>query len=144
DELLAAIKDPKVDAFKYLADKLMDPTYPGSIPWYQKVWQQNADIVHSYGLDLVAYEGGQHVHEKFKTKGLSTEDIQLLSKFLAEFVRSEEMGELYKANWAAWAAVSDGPMMQFNDLGTAGQYGSWGLRTNLEDNNPRALALDEL
>lgn len=144
NELLAAIKNPAVDATAFLAAKLMDPAYQGSIPSTAALWAQQADTAHAAGMGLVAYEGGQHVHHSFAVQGLSAEDKQLLTDFMAGFVRSDAMGDLYKEAWAAWAEVSDGPFMQYTDVGTSSQWGSWGLHAGLHDKTPRSEALTEL
>ena len=54
------------------------------------------------------------------------------------------MADLYHELWTAWAAVSDGPFMQFGDVAAASKYGAWGIFSALGDHNPRADLLMEL
>lgn len=143
-ELLAAIKDPEVDAMAYLAEKLMDPDYKSSIPQIADALAANAALAAEYGLKLSAYEGGQHVHHSFAVRGLSNDDITALQSFMVDFVRSEEMGELYRELWDVWAEHGDGPFMQFGDIGSPARSGSWSLYAGLEDSTPRSEALEEL
>ena len=143
-ELIAAIQDPDVDATAYLAEKLMDPDYRGSIPQIADVLAQNAALAEEYGLKLSAYEGGQHVHHSFAINGLTNEDISALQDFMIDFVRSEEMGQLYRELWDVWAEHGDGPFMQHGDVGTPNKWGSWSLYAGLEDTTPRSEAIEEL
>ena len=81
-ELLEMIADPNVDAMAYLAEKLMDPDYQGSVPAMQALWQQTADVAHSYGLGMTAYEGGQHVHHSFAVRDLTEAQLDVLTDFM--------------------------------------------------------------
>ena len=140
-ELLAKIRDPHVDAVAWLAGKLMDPAYSSSIPQLEGKWAANKAIADAYGLDLVAYEGGQHAHQSFAINGISAGDLAVLTDFMTGFVRSPQMGALYGALWDAWAEVSDGAFMQFGDVGQPSKWGSWGLLSSLGDTNPRATEI---
>ncbi|WP_232520811.1 calcium-binding protein [Rhodobacter sp. CZR27] len=143
-ELLARIQDPDGDAAAWLAERLMDPEHPYSIPQIGDYLQAQADLAHRYGLDLVAYEGGQHVHHSFAVQGLTEAELAVLTTFMAEFVRSDEMAMLYNELWQVWAEVGDGPFMQFGDVGASSRWGSWGLYNSLGDENPRAALLEML
>ncbi len=143
-ELLDMIADPDVDAMAYLAEKLMDPDYQGSIPAMQALWQQTADVAHDYGLGMTAYEGGQHVHHSFAIRDLTDAQLDVLTDFMIDFVRSDAMGDLYAAAWEAWAEVSDGPFMQFGDVARPTKWGSWGLYSDLNDSTSRSDLLEEL
>ncbi|MBC7479076.1 MAG: hypothetical protein H7317_13435 [Pseudorhodobacter sp.] len=142
--LLAAIRTPGIDASAWLAAKLMDPTYSQSIPQIEAWWAANKAVADKYGMDLVAYEGGQHVLQSFAISGMSDADLATLTTFLSGFVRSQAMAELYHELWTAWVAVSDGPFMQFGDVAAASKYGAWGLFSALGDHNPRADLLMDL
>ena len=113
-ELLGAIKAPDIDATLFLFEKLQDPNYAQSIPDIAKSLAAQAEVSKHYGLELVAYEGGQHVHHA--AQGLSGDDLTTLNEFMIEFVRSPEMAELYRLSWESWAEVSDGAYMQFGDM----------------------------
>lgn len=143
-EFLAVLKTPGVDATAWLAAKLMDPDYDQSIPQVLGWWAANKAVADQYGIDLVAYEGGQHVLHSFAVAGLTEADLATLTTFLSGFVRSQAMAELYHELWTAWAAVSDGPFMQFGDVAAASKYGAWGLLSALGDQNPRADLLMDL
>lgn len=137
-ELIAAIEDPKVDENAWLTEKLMDPDQRSSIPDILNELQQMKAVADKYGLDMVAYEGGQHVHHSFAVGGLTTEQVDALTQFFTDYVRSPDMAMLYEELWSVWAQVSDGAFMQFGDVGTPGKYGSWAILSDLDDTNPRA------
>lgn len=142
-ELLGVIQDPDIDATAWLAARLADPAYAQSIPQTRNDWLEIAAVAEQYGLDVVAYEGGQHVHHSFAVSGLTDEDLAVLTEFLGDFVRSPEMADLYAQLWEAWAEVGDGPFMQHVDVNRPSEYGSWGLLSWLGDTNPRAEFLFE-
>ena len=144
DELIAALDDPSIDATAFLFGKLMDPTYSGSIPNITNWIRNNAAVADQYGLNFVAYEGGQHVHHSFAVAGLTEADIAALNDFMIEFVRSPEMGELYRELWNIWKQYGDGAFMQFGDVGTPNKWGSWSLYNSLHDSTPRSDALEDL
>ncbi len=143
-ELLNRIAASPADATTWLAQRLMDPAFYTSIPYDQAFWIRNAEVAHRFGLDLVAYEGGQHLHHSFAVSGLTEQQVTTLTNFLTSFVRSPQMGDLYTALWDAWAAVSDGPMMQYQDVSSPSRWGSWGLLSHLDDSTPRSQAFFEL
>lgn len=142
-ELLAAIADPEVDATAWLTAKLLDPDQRLSIPSLLTELQQMKAVADQYGLDMVAYEGGQHVHHSFAVGGLTEDQVQALTGFMTDYVRSPDMAMLYEELWDLWAQVSDGAFMQFGDVGTPGRFGSWAILDALDDTNPRAEFLFE-
>jgi Ca2+-binding RTX toxin-like protein len=140
NELIAVIDDPEINAFDWLAEKLMDPDYPSSVPRTLAALREQKEMVKSFGLDLVAYEGGQHVHHMFKVP----KEAAALGDFLAEFVRSPQMADLYQALWDGWSEIGDGSFMQFGSVSQSSKWGSWAVWENLEDSNPRGDLLIEL
>ena len=140
DALAAAIADPDVDAAAWLTEKLRDPEYGGSVPRKIEQLQSLKEIISEDDLKLVLYEGGQHVHHFFAIDS-SAADFET---FLTDYVRSQDMADLYQELWDGLKTVIDGPNMQFGDVGQASKYGSWALRTGLDDTNPRAELIDEL
>ena len=139
--LIAAVQNPNIDATAHLHSSLLDPEVKWSLPYTEKIWAQNKAIADKYGLDLVAYEGGQHVHHSFAVRGLKEEETNALTGFLSEFVRGPEMAQLYDKLWDIWERIGDGPFMQFTDVSAPSKWGSWGLLSALGDRNPRAELL---
>lgn len=143
-ELLSRAAESIPDTNAWLRDRMLDPDYAGSnIPKAVDHFERHKAIVEPLGIDMVTYEGGQHVHHYFAVQGVSDEELTLLTDFMIQFVRSDEMGELYEVLWDEWAKIGDGPFMQFGEVGSAGTFGSWGLLWSLQDENPRASVLFE-
>jgi hypothetical protein len=143
-ELLEVIQDPNIDATAWLAEQLMDPEYGDSVPAKLESLKEVAALVESYGLEVVAYEGGQHVHHSFAVRGLTDEDVNALADFMIDFVRSPEMAELYQALWDGWSEIANNPFMQFGEVQAYSDKASFGLYDSLDDTNPRAELLEEL
>ena len=144
DELIAAINDPETDADALMMSWMLDPEIRGSIPWVVEWWEEHAQLAQDNGMKLVAYEGGQHVHHLAFVAGLSQSEVDTLTSYLSDFVRSHHMAELYQQLWDSWAAVADGPFMQFVDVGQPSKWGSWGTYSHLGDQTPRTQLLEQL
>ena len=143
-DLMAAINDPDIDASAWLAERLMDPEYGSSIPQIADYLAEQKGYAAEAGLDLLTYEGGQHVHHWIN--GYKSAEIgdPVLQEFLTEFTSSPEMAMLYEEIWAVWAEVGDGPFMQFGDVAESSKYGSWSMYTTLDDENAVADTLNAL
>ncbi len=100
-------------------------------------------LADTYGLQMIPYEGGQHVHHSFAIT-VPESDLTALQSHFAGFVRSTQMAELYQMLWDEWKALDTGPFMVFTEVGTPSKYGSWGLRASVYDQNPRAKLIDTL
>lgn len=128
-------------AFNALNDYLLDPSNGDSVPSTIEGLREHQALADSVGLDLILYEGGQHVHHSAFIEvagGAATEAL------MTNYVRSPQMAELYQVLWDGWEGLGDGPFMNFTDVGEPSQWGSWGLRASLYDTNPRAELIDSL
>jgi hypothetical protein len=143
-DLLAQVRADPVAAKSWLTGKLMDPAYKQSVPQMVTWWQANKAIAERYGLDLVSYEGGQHILHGWQVQGLTAADQEVLTRFLSDYMRSPEMADLYAQSWAEWAKLSDGPFMQFVEVDQPSKWGAWGLYTSLGDHSPRTDLLEHL
>ena len=122
-ELLEAIRNPNVDASKYLYEKLLDPNYSRSIPEITSFLKQQAEIAEANGMTLSLYEGGQHLHHYIKSGTQEEKDI--LNEFLADFVDSPYMIDLYQRSWDDWKMIGESPYTQFGDMGRSSKWGSF-------------------
>jgi hypothetical protein len=144
-ELIELIKTAPATAVNaWLTAQLTDPNVDSSIPQVEQQWAALKDLADQYGLNLTAYEGGQHVQHAFAVQGLTQDDLAKLTNFLTDYIRSPAMAQLYQQLWDAWSQVSDGPFMQLGDVSATSKYGSWGLLSALGDSNPRAELLNDL
>ena len=85
------------------------------------------ELSNQHGLDLVAYEGGQHL--------AGTGGVQNNSGITDLFIaanRDPRMGQLYQEYFEGWYDRNGGLFAHFNDVGVPSKWGSWG---SLEDIN---------
>lgn len=89
-----------------------------TIPWITS----NAKVASSFGLPLLAYEGGQSL-QGFPTYGNSSPEVQM---FIAAN-HDSRMGAAYTTDLNTWKKSGGTLFMQFNDTYPSSQYGMWGL-----------------
>ena len=107
-----------------------------------KDWMQNyANLADKAGLDLVAYEGGQHL-----VGHSGVENNSAVTNLLIKANRDPRIGDAYKQYFENWQAVSeDGVFANFSDIYKANRYGSWGIRESLyQDSTPKFNAVQDI
>jgi Ca2+-binding RTX toxin-like protein len=82
----------------------------------------HAAVALAHGLDLTMYESGAHLISSMYDAATNA----ALTAFFAQLQNDPRMGELYAKNIAAYEAVGGTLFNQFNDVGTASNYGYWG------------------
>lgn len=93
----------------------------------------------AYGLDFVAYEGGQHLAAA--TWGAYRANLAdaTLTDFLSDLNTSPEIGEVYTLWLQAWEDAGGGLFAHYADYGLSSRYGSWGTLEYLgQENDPTA------
>jgi hypothetical protein len=95
EQLIEAINDPEVDAFEYLYNKLIDPTYTSSVPQLADFLQTQRDLADQYGLQITDYEGGAHLLH-FDNTSLPQAVVEELVEFYEGFYRSDYMRLLFQ------------------------------------------------
>lgn len=105
-----------------------------------QTWQwidRYARLAADSGLELLAYEGGQHL---VGVRGV--ESNPRITELFVGMNRDPRMAELYRDYLLAWEDSGSGAMMHFSDISTPGPYGSWGaLEDVLQSASPKYLAL---
>jgi len=81
-----------------------------------------AAMVRAHGLDLIAYEAGQHL----AGRGDARDDVAL-TNLLVSANRHPGMKSLYERYIAGWHARGGGLMLMFSFVSRPGKWGSWGL-----------------
>lgn len=77
----------------------------------------------NYALELIAYEGGQHI------VGVGSEQSNsALSAFLGTMNRDPRMGGMTALALDLWEMYGGGLFMAYNESSPYGSYGSWGFR----------------
>lgn len=146
-ELLKEIEAHEEDvdtAYDWVTDRLLNRAdIFSSVPWTATNWAFYRDLSKVAGLDMVAYEGGNHEHHSSFT-GMPQVVLDKFTPFYIGWSYSPQCAEVYEAQWANWSEVGDGPFMQFTDVGTPNQYGSFPMLRSLTDSNARADKLYEL
>lgn len=88
---------------------------------------------HARGLDLIAYEGGQHLVGVGEAQG----NQALASKF-QQANRDPRMKDLYLEDLYGWVTSGGGMFVAFSSAGRYGDWGSWGVMEHQDQ--PRAQA----
>ncbi len=92
---------------------------------------EHAALAGKYGLDLIAYEGGQHL---VGTGGAENNE-QLTTLFMAAN-RDPQMGRLYQEDLKGWQNAGGGLFTTFASMGQYGKWGSWGLLEHSDQDVP--------
>ncbi|MGB1252028.1 MAG: cellulose-binding protein [Candidatus Promineifilaceae bacterium] len=85
-------------------------------------------LADKYGLDLVAYEGGQHL--------AATGPVQNQPRILAMFEQANEdprMGEIYSRYLEAWHDLGGTMFVHYVNTGNWGTWGTWGAQKYYND-----------
>ncbi len=101
---------------------------------------QNASLAKKYNLQLVAYEGGQHL------VGYSgSENNQAINDLFIRFNRDPRIAIVYDQFVTKWSQLGGGLFNHYSDITPYGKWGSWGAMESLrEGNSPKYAALKKL
>lgn len=94
-----------------------------------------------HGLQLVAYEGGQHA----VALGEATRDLAIVDLF-ARANRDPRMGELYRRLYQLWADIGGDLFCHFASVAAPSRWGHWGLLEHHDDipaSRPKYMATRE-
>ncbi len=96
-----------------------------------------ATLAKEKNLQLVAYEGGQHL------VGFSgVENNQAIDNLFRQANRDPRMGAIYTEYITKWNQLGGGLFVNFNDISTNSQWGSWGaLESVNQTSSPKYDAL---
>ncbi len=110
-----------------------------SLPKADKWMMNNSKVADKFGLDLLAYEGGQHLVAIGKDVNNS-----LLTEKLNEANRHPDLKQVYCQYFDNWYKNYGGLFMHFASHNKYTKHGSWGVKEHFKDvNNPKYLALKE-
>ena len=108
-------------AFKQLENGTLfscNDTIAENAKFYKRA-KQKADV---RGLQLIAYEGGQHI----TSNGSDTQDDPVFINLHISMNRDPRMKRAYLKNFENWKAAGGTLFMQFVDIGVPSKWGSWG------------------
>jgi hypothetical protein len=102
--------------------------------------QAYSQFAKSQGLQLLAYEGGQHL---VVGVGGVENDAKITALFIAAN-RDRRMGDLYRNHLRQWQQHGGGLFANFIDVAGPSKWGSWGIRESLyQPTSPKAQAVQE-
>lgn len=97
------------------------------------IFAYQGNVADSYGLDLVAYEGGPHLFSSFDDG---------LTDFFVTLNRDPRMGVLVTKMLDAFKAAGGDRFAYFQDVSSYGRFGSWGaLESIYDDHTPKFDAI---
>jgi hypothetical protein len=123
------------DIFKAINDKNSKKGFAASV----RQMQQQAKVAEVFNVDLIAYEGGQHLVD-WNTRKASDGNNELLYKAN----RDHRMGELYKKYLAAWEKAGGKMFVQFSAPRIFSWYGSWGIKEYISQSRSEAPKYDAI
>jgi hypothetical protein len=107
------------DVFKMIYDKKQ----PYSIPNLGRLVASHASVAKSYGVSLVAYEGGQHLVDH-KNKDIRKPP----TSYYIQANRDWRMAKAYDDFFKIWKAAGGELLVNFSAPRTSQRWGSWGTR----------------
>jgi hypothetical protein len=110
------------DLFRALYDK--KETY--SIPGVLKLVSKHAKIASDYGVDLIAYEGGQHLVD-WNSRSIHKNPTRLF----IQANRDWRMAKAYKDFFQGWKQAGGKLFVNFSAPRTSQWFGSWGTKEYL-------------
>ena len=123
------------DVFTAMQNKRSRYGLPASI---EQINEQ-AKMAKSFGVHLIAYEGGQHLVD-WETRKLE----QHPNPLLLQANRDPRMAELYQDYLAAWQQADAGVFVHFSAPRIPGWYGVWGAKEYITQPRSQAPKYDAL
>jgi hypothetical protein len=99
----------------------------------------NRVVATTHGVDLITYEGGQHL------VGVgSSQNNQELAELFVSANRDQRMYEIYQRYLSEWRTQGGGLFMHFSDISSYTKFGSWGALEQIgQRSSPKYDALRE-
>ncbi|HRJ53699.1 MAG TPA: sugar-binding protein [Candidatus Thiothrix moscowensis] len=118
---------------------MTNPKYPHSLPNEINLIRKQAEVTTSFGLDLLAYEGGQHLVD-MHTKS----DDQHPNTLFYQANRHPQMAAIYQQLLQGWKQAGGKLFVHFSSPRIYRKYGSFGTKefiTQAESQAPKHQAL---
>ncbi len=110
----------------------------------EKYFTKQEDKARAYGVDLVAYEGGQHLAAAIWGPFRANLNNRPLIALLSDMNRSPEIADLYRYWFDAWRKASGALFAHYADIGMSSRYGSWGVISYLGEDDRQQYRLGVL
>jgi hypothetical protein len=118
---------------------MQDKRYGHSLPRVLEAVRKQSAIASKYGVDLIAYEGGQHLID-MKTK----QEMQHPNPLFYKANRHPQMGTIYKKLLLGWKQAGGKMFAHFSSPRTYNRFGSKGVKeyiTQPDHKAPKQLAI---
>lgn len=102
---------------------MTDPKYPRSLPNVLQAIQRQAEVTRSFAVDLIAYEGGQHLVD-MNTKN----DEQHPNPLFYAANRHPQMGAIYRELLQGWQQAGGKLFVHFSSPRLYRKFGSFGTK----------------
>ena len=114
--------------------------YQGAAAHLQEEFEYWVDYAHSFDLEVIAYEGGQHI----TGNGKAVQNDDDFINFHIAINQHSEMYDIYTDVFNAWKDSGAQLHMHFVDIGKASKYGSWGALENYkQETSSRWQAIED-
>ncbi len=108
----------------------------------------NIVITNNFGLELLAYEGGQHMLAtgRYDASGqINQTEFNIISNLFIEANRDPRMGATYVDYLNRWKQAGGGLFTLYSSVTPALSFGSWGLKESLgQASSPKRTAAQQL
>lgn len=109
-------------------EKLFQYLETVAMPESMSAIESNQKVAMTYGLKLVAYEGGQHLIGVRDAKNNNK-----LTRLLISANKDERMGNIYTRYLKGWERAGGGLFCHYNSTGEWTKWGSWSLTRGIND-----------
>ncbi len=116
----------KIDSVDSVFELLVSPHNKYSIPNTLKIIRNQAKIASRYGVDLVAYEGGQHL-VAYQTHGMKEGP----NAYLIRANKDNRMSKLYYSFLEGWRKAGGKLFVAFSAPRSYDWIGSWGIKEHI-------------
>ncbi len=119
-------------------DAILDELESERLPKAMKKMQDQKAVADNFGVQLIAYESGQHL---VGIRGAENNDQ--LTELLHQVNRHPRMGEIYRRYYDAWEEAGGDLNCAYSSIAQWSKWGSWGLMEFADDrpeDNPKFLS----
>ena len=104
-------------------------------------WTENyTDLADRHGLDLITYEGGQHLRGND-----GVEDNQAITQLFTTANRDPRMGEIYQEYYTTLNELGVNLAVNYTDVSSFNKWGSWGALEHInQTSSPKYSVLESL
>jgi hypothetical protein len=123
------------DIFKAINNRRSKKGFAASV----RQMEQQSKVAEVFDVDMIAYEGGQHLVD-WNTRKADDGNNELL--YAAN--RDRRMGDLYKKYMEAWEKAGGKLFVQFSAPRIYSWYGSWGIKEYISQSRSEAPKYDAI